>query len=157
LHRDLKPGNVLLPADGQPMLLDFNLAEDIHRPGSSAVIGGTLPYMAPEHLDTYAGTQRVLDGRADVYALGVVLFELFTGRQPFPHPRGPVDKLVRNLLAVRVGPPPRLRPLNPAVSPAAETIVRHCLEVDPARRYAGARALQEDLERQLSNRAAPLR
>lgn len=151
LHRDLKPANVVLTGDGQPMLVDFNLAQDTKRRGSTARIGGTLPYMAPEQVESFAGKQRVLDGRADVYALGVLLFELLTGRQPFVTPRGRFDDVVPKVLAERFGPPPRLRSLNSAVSPATEAIVQHCLEADPARRYAGARDLQEDLERQLAN------
>ncbi len=156
IHRDLKPANVLLSDEGQPMLLDFNLAEDI-RPRSgapSALLGGTLPYMAPEQLHAFLGEPAALDARTDLYALGVLLFELLSGRRPFPTRPGPPADAVPRMLADRSGPPPRLR--GPAgVTPAVEAIVRRCLEPDPARRYQTAQQLREDLQRQLDGR--PLR
>ena len=90
LHRDIKPSNVLVTSDALPMLLDFNLAgepwadrEEIEadRPG------GTIAYMAPEHLEAVAqGEDNGLDARADVFSLGVLLFEALTGSRPFPTP-----------------------------------------------------------------------
>ena len=93
LHRDLKPSNILLAADGTPMLLDFNLAVDvlprseddgeIHR----ALVGGTLPYMSPEHLDAFNPrgntSPEAVDERSDIYALGLILFEMLAGEHPF--------------------------------------------------------------------------
>jgi serine/threonine protein kinase/Flp pilus assembly protein TadD len=152
LHRDVKPANVLLTDDGEPMLLDFNLAVDAQ--GRPRGAGGTPAYGAPEQLRAMRGGAATVDGRADTYGLGVVLFELLTGRHPSPPPSGTVDP-IPELLRLRLGPPPRLRTLNPAVSPAAEAIVRRCLEADPARRYPSARALAEDLDRQLAHQ--PLR
>src|SRR5258708_18773253 len=77
LHRDLKPANVLLTDEGQPMLLDFNLAEDVKgRPSASAaLVGGTLPYMAPEHLEAFRGKRRDVDARSDLFSLGILLYE----------------------------------------------------------------------------------
>jgi serine/threonine protein kinase/tetratricopeptide (TPR) repeat protein len=155
LHLDLKPANVLLTDEGQPMLLDFNTARDTkRRPGARAEqVGGTLPYMAPEHLDAFRGRDRAVDARSDVYALGVILFELLTGRRPFPA-QDDVEQLGA-MIAARRGRPPRLRRRNPAVSPAVEAVVRRCLEPDPARRYQSAQDLQEDLQRHLKD--LPLR
>lgn len=157
-HRDLKPANVLLTDDGQPMLLDFNLSEDVKLRATAAAarVGGTLPYMAPEQLEAFRNkTPPPADGRSDLYALGVLLYELLSGRHPFEVPAGPVADVLPGLIAARRGPPPRLRCWNKAVSPAVEAIVRRCLECDPARRYATARVLQEDLDRHLAE--LPLR
>jgi serine/threonine protein kinase/regulator of sirC expression with transglutaminase-like and TPR domain len=153
LHRDLKPANVLLTDDGQPMLLDFNLAEDTDRaPGAaSAMIGGTLPYMAPEHLEAFGGTWRNVDARSDIYSLGVILYELLTGRTPFTRRTGPPEKVLPDLVAERRKGAPEVSRYNKEVSPAAEAIVRKCLEPDPDRRYQNAQALREDLDRHLAD------
>ena len=163
LHRDMKPANILVTDDGRPMLLDFNLAEDVKRVpeggSAGAGIGGTFPYMAPEHLGAFRDGRRdtPVDARSDLFAFGVIVFEMLTGRAPFPlydtlrgHPA-----VIRSMIADRQGPPPSVRALNPAVSPAVESIVRRCLEPDPARRYQSALDLAEDLDRHLAHR--PLR
>ncbi|MCI0457241.1 MAG: protein kinase [Gemmataceae bacterium] len=162
LHRDLKPANVLLTDEGQPMLLDFNLAEDtkVRGQASAALIGGTLPYMAPEHLEAFRDGSKRPDARCDLYSLGVILFQLLTGQHPFPNRRhaGPpalMAVLLGQMIRDRQQGPPSPRRLNRAVSPAVEAIIRRCLEPDPARRYASARQLQEDLQRQLDH--LPLR
>jgi serine/threonine protein kinase/Flp pilus assembly protein TadD len=157
LHRDLKPANVLLTDDGQPVLLDFNLSEDTKpRSGApAALVGGTLPYMAPEQLVAFRRRTRPADARGDLYSLGVILFELLTGRHPFPTRSGSLDEVLTRMIEDRRPQPPRLRPANAAVSPAVEAIVRRCLEPEPARRYQTARDLQEDLERHLND--LPLR
>ena len=153
VHRDLKPANVLLTDEGRPMLLDFNLADDANLRGTAeaAAVGGTLPYMAPEQLEAFRASAGRVDGRCDVYALGVILFELLTGRHPFPVHRGPARETLPLLLADRRQPPPRIRPLNPAVPPAVEAIVRKCLAPDPAGRYQKADDLRDDLGRQLKH------
>ena len=149
LHRDLKPANVLLTDEGQPMLLDFNLSEDVQAAGAAgARVGGTLPYMAPEHLTAYQGRAAVVDARSDLYSLGVVLYELLTGRCPFEKHGGPLESVLPKMIADRLRPPPPARSLNPGVTPAVDSILRRCLESDPARRYQSARELQEDLDRQ---------
>jgi serine/threonine protein kinase/Tfp pilus assembly protein PilF len=155
VHRDLKPANVLLTDDGQPMLLDFNLSDDTKLRGSEAGarVGGTLPYMAPEQLSAFRrSTAPPADSRSDLYALGLILYELLTSRHPFETPRGSDPELVARMIDERSGPPPLLRPYNAAVSPAVEAVVRRCLEPDPAKRYQSARDLQEDVERHLANR-----
>jgi serine/threonine protein kinase/Tfp pilus assembly protein PilF len=155
LHRDLKPANVLLTEDGQPMLLDFNLSASADAAVAGASIGGTLPYMAPEHLEAFAGEKRSVDARSDLYSLGVILYEMLTGKYPFrPVPRLSHSVLVE-MIEERRQPPPGMRWWNPALSPAVESIVRHCLEPDPKERYQNARELHEDLERQLQH--LPLR
>jgi serine/threonine protein kinase/Flp pilus assembly protein TadD len=157
LHRDLKPANVLLADDGQPILLDFNLSEDtkLRSGAAAAFVGGTLPYMAPEQLVAFQKRTPCADARTDLYALGVILYALLTGRHPFPIRAGLLDEALPRMIEDRLGPPPRLRSRNPDVSPAVESIVRRCLEPDPAHRYQTARQLHEDLERQLHD--LPLR
>jgi serine/threonine protein kinase/tetratricopeptide (TPR) repeat protein len=155
LHRDLKPANILFADDSEPVLLDFNLAADTRAGVGAAIalVGGTLPYMAPEHLRAFQEGREALDARSDVYALGVILYELLTGAQPFPVRTGPVDAILPTMIADRLGPPPDVRRANPAASPAVASIVFHCLEPAPGRRYQSARELQEDLQRQLDDRS----
>jgi serine/threonine protein kinase/predicted Zn-dependent protease len=153
LHRDLKPANILLTDEGQPMLLDFNLSSDtkLRNNASAALLGGTLPYMAPEHLEAYQGAPCSVDARSDLYALGVILYEMLAGRPPYEVPRGSLSELLPRLSAARRQPPPDLRRWNKAASPAVASIVRHCLEPEPGRRYQSARELRDDLECQLAN------
>jgi tetratricopeptide (TPR) repeat protein len=155
VHRDLKPANVLLTDDGQPMLLDFNLAEDAKARSGMARVGGTLPYMAPEHIRAFRGEPVVVDGRSDLYALGVILYELLGARPPFPPRKEPPHLLLDVLLADRQAPPASVRQFNKDVSPAVSSIVQHCLEPLPQHRYQSAHELLDDLERQLAHR--PLR
>ncbi len=150
LHHDIKPSNVLLTADATPMLLDFNLA----RPGPAvgddarpAAPGGTLAYMAPEHLAAVAsGSCEGVDGRADVFALGVVLYEALASR-PFSAMiegrSGPAA--LRAMIAERRDGPPRLGDAGRPVPAAMEAVVRRCLAPDPDDRYAGAAELAADL------------
>ncbi len=152
LHRDLKPANVLLTDEGQPLLLDFNLATDTKFDclAEAARLGGTLPYMSPEHLESFGGVERVIDARGDIYAIGVILWELLTTQLPFPNYRRASREVIARMIADRKRLP-RLRELNPAISPAVEAIVGKCLAYDPAKRYPSARALMEDLDRQLNH------
>jgi serine/threonine protein kinase/tetratricopeptide (TPR) repeat protein len=153
LHRDLKPANILLGDDGEPLLLDFNLAADTkpRSHASAALIGGTLPYMAPEHLEALMDGGRFPDARSDIYSLGAILFELITGRPPFAVHTGPVREIVPVMIAERKAPIPPMRPWNARVSPAIESIIGRCLHPDPAHRYQSARELHEDLRRQLAD------
>ena len=154
LHRDLKPANVLLTDDGVPMLLDFNLAQDTKQPenAAAAAIGGTLPYMAPEHLEAFRGNDAKVDARSDLYSLGVILFELLTGAAPFASYRKlPMREVVNRMILDRHDGAPRLRRLNAAIPPAVEAIVLRCLAGDPCNRYQTVLELREDLQCQLEH------
>ena len=149
VHRDVKPANVLLTADGQPMLLDFNLAEDAaeSRAAEKAKVGGTLPYMSPEQIRAFCGQPSELDGRTDIYSLGIVLFQLLARRMPFRLHGGPTREAFKKMLADRAGPAPFVRPHNADISPAVEAIVRKCLAPDVIDRYRSAADLKEDIDR----------
>lgn len=152
VHRDLKPANILLTDEGQPMLLDFNLAHDTKMTSLTvAQIGGTLPYMAPEQLEAFRNDTCTLNYNGDLYSLGVILYELLTGRHPFAVRSGHVKPMVEAMIHDRRQAPPSVRTWNASVSPAVESIVHHCLQPNPAQRYQSARELQEDLQRQLDN------
>jgi serine/threonine protein kinase/Tfp pilus assembly protein PilF len=149
-HRDLKPSNVLLRPDGRPLLLDFNLS-DAGEAGTGRR-GGTIPYMAPEQIQAWeAGPsgKTAVDERADLFALGVILYELLTGRHPFgPIPAGlPAKELRRLLLQRQRGGLAPLRALAPRVPRAAAGLIEQCLAYKPARRPAGAAAVAAGLRR----------
>jgi serine/threonine protein kinase/Flp pilus assembly protein TadD len=157
LHLDLKPANVLLADDGTPMLLDFSLAWDTkpHRLTSAAYVGGTLPYMAPEQLEAFRDGRTRADPRSDVYALGLILWQWLTGRAPYSVPTGSLEEQLAHLLAERRRSAPDVRQGNREISPAVASIVGHCLQSDPARRYQSAGELRDDIERHLAD--LPLR
>ncbi|MBA4065199.1 MAG: hypothetical protein C0501_16090 [Isosphaera sp.] len=156
VHRDLKPANVLLTDEGRPMLLDFNLAADAGRAEPEVgTVGGTPSHMAPEQLAALAGAPATVDARSDLYALGVILYELLTGRPPHPVPPGRFREQLAELRVARSALPPPARAVNPAVTPAVDAILARCLAPDPAARYPSARHLHEDLAAHLDDR--PLR
>ena len=144
LHRDLKPGNVLVDLSGQPLLTDFGLAKDLDA-ASLTKTGqalGTLAYMPPEQA---TGARDRLGPPSDVYALGATLYELLCGRPPF------LGAEAVNVLVAIVNDAPRpLRELRPDLDPWLEAICLRCLEKEPAARYASAAALEEDLGRWLA-------
>jgi eukaryotic-like serine/threonine-protein kinase len=147
VHMDVKPSNVLIAGDGQPMLLDFHLARDPVVPGGPAPerLGGTPGWMAPEQraaMEAVADGRPVaaaVDGRADIYALGLLVYEALGG------PGAVEDGKVRA----------RLHRLNPEVSVGLSDIVHKCLAADPSGRYGDAGALADDLRRHLGD--LPLR
>jgi serine/threonine protein kinase/Tfp pilus assembly protein PilF len=159
LHRDVKPSNVLLSAEGQPMLLDFNLSQGPGR--AECTLGGTVAYMAPEHLRALAtrdpALARQVDHRADIYALGMVFYEMLAGRSPFDQSASysPVPSLIDAMATERARTVPSLRSRRKDVSWSLESIARKCLAPDPARRYQQAEHLAEDLQCFLEDR--PLR
>jgi serine/threonine protein kinase/tetratricopeptide (TPR) repeat protein len=155
VHRDVKPANVLLTDDGQPMLLDFGVAADLNARTAADAAGGTVPYMAPEQLAGLFAVAPTADPRSDVYALGVILFEWLTGVHPFSPPAGELEADLPRLLDERRRWVPRVRALLPDVPPDLEAIVRKCVTADLARRYQSAADLSEDLRRHLDNE--PLR
>jgi TolB-like protein/Flp pilus assembly protein TadD len=146
LHRDIKPGNILLDRNGEPHLTDFGLARLVE--ADSTVTGtlevlGTPSYMAPEQA---AGNNAAVSSNTDVYGLGAVLYQLLTGQPPFAG--GTTYETIRLLLDTEPRPP---RLLNPKVDRDLSTICLKCLEKDPKRRYSSALALAEDLERWLKH------
>ncbi|MBV8488462.1 MAG: protein kinase, partial [Planctomycetaceae bacterium] len=165
LHRDLKPANILIAADGTPMLLDFNLAaavepcvpDEQHRLRRAA-LGGTLPYMSPEHLDALdpegSTEPGAVDERSDLYALGLILFELIAGTSPFPEPPAGLTSVatIRAMIEDRRRRPvPSLRATCPEVPWSLSALVAQCLDPDPSHRYQSVSHLAEDLRRFLDN------
>ncbi len=153
LHRDVKPSNVLVTADGMPMLLDFNLAREPvfedETPTGEPTLGGTVDYMPPEHLKALAvGSSEGVDCRADIYGLGVVLFESLTGRRPYAAPRrgGSIVDLLNRAAHDRTRTPPRLRDRHPEIPRSLETVIRRCLEPEPEDRYQRASFMAADLQ-----------
>jgi serine/threonine protein kinase/Flp pilus assembly protein TadD len=183
LHRDIKPSNILIAADGEPMLLDFNLAQTLADDSAHAALGGTVAYMAPEHLRAIASRDpelsRLVGRPADVYSLGMVLYEMLTGRSPFDQSASyhPLPALIESMAEERGRCVPSLltaargrltaigrrskadspRPMGtrPDAPWSLESIVRKCLAPDQTKRYQQAEHLAEDLRRFLGD--LPLR
>ncbi|HEX5103030.1 MAG TPA: serine/threonine-protein kinase, partial [Pirellulaceae bacterium] len=141
VHRDIKPGNIMLGADGEPQIMDFGLA---HRAAGETlqtvdgVLVGTPAYMSPEQA---AGRSSQVDARSDLWSLGVVLYELLTGARPFDGELGPL------LSAIQHREPIPPRKLKRSIPRDLETICLKCLAKSPAQRYASCDVLAGDLQR----------
>jgi TolB-like protein/Flp pilus assembly protein TadD len=150
LHRDIKPGNILLDKNGEPHLTDFGLARLVEAESTVTAtldVLGTPSYMAPEQA---SGEHRKVSKATDVYGLGAVLYQLLTGQPPFAG--GTTYETIKLLLDTE---PRQPRLLNPKIDRDLSTICLKCLEKDPQRRYPAAAGLAEDLEHWL--RHEPIR
>jgi eukaryotic-like serine/threonine-protein kinase len=156
VHRDVKPPNIFVTARGDVKVLDFGLAKVVEHSSDLMVpmesltetqaAVGTLPYMSPEQL-----RGKRVDARTDIYALGVVLYEMATGRRPFRERLS--TQLVDDILHKS---PPLPGRLNPGLSPKLEDIILKCLEKDPENRYQSVKEVRVDLRRlEESSKVAP--
>ncbi len=157
IHRDIKPGNLILSVEGRLCVTDFGLARMLQEPGLtvSGAFLGTPAYMSPEQI---AVGRVAIDHRSDIYSLGSVLYELLTLQRPFT---GQTREQV--LSGVLTKDPKRLRRINPKIPQDLETICLKAMEKDPDRRYSSAEIFAEDLRQFLqrglitARRAGPIR
>jgi len=152
LHRDLKPGNVLVSQYGRPMLVDFNLANSsLGQASDSQIFGGTLPYMSPEHLDAFNPEHPAqpvdVTQQSDIYSLGVMMYQLLTGELPFATPTGAMtqSERVRRMADERRQPDGVWSQPSLLAEPALTSVIRRCLAPDPADRWRSAEELSKAL------------
>jgi serine/threonine protein kinase len=150
IHRDIKPGNIMLNQYGRPLLVDFNLAfQPLDASATGDRLGGTLAYMAPEHLEAFAPDAEFPKGSiaqaADIYSLGVVLYQAASGQLPFTQtpPGKTKSEVLRAMAAQRRDLPP---PLPPELPRALDQVIARCMHPDPSHRFASARELSAALE-----------
>ena len=147
VHGDIKPANILISDDGHPLLLDFNLASnrnDVVR----EIVGGTLPYMSAQQIRAVVNGGDV-DEQCDLFSLGVVFFQLLSGRLPFPVISGEFDQVAPQMIEDRQRGATPIRQLVAGINPNLASIVDKCLDPLFERRYDSADALAEDLQRYL--------
>lgn len=152
LHRDIKPANILVNPYGRPLLADFNLASDLSRDDDVEIFGGSLAYMAPEHLQAFQShvSSRIdeVNELSDLYSLGVVIYELLLGLRPFREDAGAQHGVARlqSLVAGRMRGAPTVWADEFEVPPVLAYALRRCLDPDPARRHDSAAELARDLD-----------
>lgn len=157
IHRDLKPDNILVDLHGQPRILDFGVARALDDQAtitahtSAGQLVGTLAYMSPEQV---RGDPMCVDTRADVYALGVILFQLLARRLPFDLSARPLAEALRT---IQEDPPTLLGTLDRTLRGDLQAIVARALEKDPDRRYASASQLADDIQAYLDGRPVSAR
>ena len=152
VHRDIKPGNILLDSYGTPKLADFGLVkslDEVTRLTASGLVCGTPAYMAPEQA---RGDGKAVDPRSDVWALGAVLYEMLTATPPFQ-----ADNALRLMLKITKEEPRPPRQLNPKIPRDVEAIVLKCLQKNANRRYSTGRELSQDLKRFLEGQPVSVR
>lgn len=153
LHRDIKPANILVNHYGRPFLADFNLSlRVLDEEVEPALFGGTLAYMAPEHLDAFRGAEGAptdaVSERADIYSLGMVLFEMLAGERAFGNLPSEDDAalVAKKLAELRRSSAPSLRKHNPDVPEYLEGVISRCLMPKPEDRYTNASVLARSLD-----------
>jgi len=148
IHRDLKPDNIMLDDRGKVSVMDFGLARSAEFAGmtQTGALVGTLHYMSPEQANG-----RALDERSDLFALGIIFYELLTGADPY-RAESEIASLVKRSKE-RAAP---VTTLDPTIPPKISTVVLKCLEIDPAKRYSSARALLADLDSASTHHATVL-
>jgi hypothetical protein len=152
LHRDVKPANILLNNYGRPLLADFNIAAQSRGPKAEELFGGTIRYMAPEHLEAFnpddPTPSTAVTEQSDIYSLGVVLFELLTGRKPFKREpgKGTVGAALTVLAAERRSAAPSPRQVRTEIPEALDRVIRRCLQPSARRRYQKAVELARALD-----------
>jgi tetratricopeptide (TPR) repeat protein len=146
VHCDIKPSNILLGEDGLPILFDFNIAFRKLAASSPGNVGGTVPYMAPEQIRAFGGTNTEDVGPAsDLFSLGATIYELLTGIAPFGEIQSSLHGIER-MLALRQEPPVSIRRLNPSVHSAFAEVIHSCMAYSSEDRPASANDLAERLE-----------